>query len=355
MGSWLTLFHQLQVERDLMGHDLAVVGHHTHEPFLLLVILIVSAPSNFALRDTLRSTWLKLTPKDGKNTKHLFVIGTEDLLPDMARRVDQEQQIHGDLLLLPEVVDSYQNLTLKLTESLIFISSSLPFRYVLKCDDDTFVRVDAVLDELEERQARLKGKPSSNSNPGGETCFFWGFFDGRAKVNKKGKWKEEEYNLCDLYLPYALGGGYVISKKCSDFIVRNQAVLKTYSNEDVTVGTWLSVIQHEKKYLLYFFKLSNDFYNFWSTINFVYFLLIYIFFLNLDRHDIRFDTEYESRGCSNKYLVQHKITQAEMIERYQNLIKSGKLCAEEFRRRPSYEYDWTAPPSQCCKRNSTII
>jgi len=111
----------------------------------------------------------------------------------------------------------------------------------------------------------------------------------------------------------------VINKLCSDFIVRNQAVLRTYSNEDVTVGTWLSVINHEK------------------------------------RHDVRFDTEYQSRGCSNKYLVQHKITQAEMIERYQHLVKTGKLCPEEFKRRPSYEYDWKVPPSQCCKRNATII
>lgn len=38
-----------------------------------------------------------------------------------------------------------------------------------------------------------------------------------------------------------------MSKKCSDFIVRNQGVLKAYSNEDVTVGTWLSVINHEKR------------------------------------------------------------------------------------------------------------
>ncbi|CAL8142685.1 unnamed protein product [Orchesella dallaii] len=317
MGSWLTLFHQLQVERDLVGHDLNVVGHHTHEPFLLLVILIISAPRNFDLRDTLRSTWIKLSP-GGKSTKHLFVIGTQDLTPDLLRRVEQEHLVHGDLLLLPEIVDSYQNLTLKLTESLTYISSSVPFRYVLKCDDDSFVRVDAVVEELEERQARIRGKPTSKQNAG-EKCYFWGFFDGRARVNKKGKWKEEDYNLCDLYIPYALGGGYVINKLCSDFIVRNQATLRTYSNEDVTVGTWLSVISHEK------------------------------------RHDVRFDTEYQSRGCSNKYLVQHKITQAEMIERYQHLVKTGKLCPEEFKRRPSYEYDWTVPPSQCCKRNATII
>lgn len=219
MGSWLTLFHQLQMERDLVDHDITVTGHHTHEPFLLLVILIISAPANFDLRDTLRSTWLKLGSKE-KGTKHLFVVGTQDLTPTIARRIDQEQLIHSDLLLLPEIVDSYQNLTLKLTESLTYVSSSVPFRYVLKCDDDSLVRVDAVVEELEERQLRLRGKGIK----GTEQCYFWGFFDGRAKVNKRGKWKEADYNLCDLYLPYALGGNCkfiqsIYFKSVTDFTV----------------------------------------------------------------------------------------------------------------------------------------
>ena len=73
------------------------------------------------------------------------------------------------------------------------------------------------------------------------------------------------------------------------------------------------------------------------------------------RHDVRFDTEYMSRGCDNSYLVQHKISQAQMIERYKNLVTYDKLCPSEFRKRASYEYDWRVPPSQCCKRNSSII
>lgn len=247
MGSWLTLFHQLQVERDLINHDLTVVGHHTHEPVVLLVILVISAPGNFDLRDTLRTSWIRLTPQRPATVKHLFVVGTQDLDQTIARRINQEELINNDMLLLPDVVDSYKNLTLKLTESLTEISSSVPFRYVLKCDDDTFVRIDAIVEELEEREASLKGKLTADGHHAGDQCFFWGFFDGRARVQKKGKWKEEEYNLCDLYLPYALGGGYVMSKKCSDFIVRNQAALKTFSNEDVTLGTWLAVIKSEKK------------------------------------------------------------------------------------------------------------
>ena len=45
-----------------------------------------------------------------------------------------------------------------------------------------------------------------------EQGLYWGFFDGRAPVMKKGKWAEKDYKLCDKYIPYALGGGYVLSQ-----------------------------------------------------------------------------------------------------------------------------------------------
>jgi galactosylxylosylprotein 3-beta-galactosyltransferase len=41
---------------------------------------------------------------------------------------------------------------------------------------------------------------------------YWGFFDGRAPVQIQGKWAEKDYKICDRYLPYALGGGYVLSQ-----------------------------------------------------------------------------------------------------------------------------------------------
>ncbi len=44
-----------------------------------------------------------------------------------------------------------------------------------------------------------------------ENSLYWGFFDGRAPVQKSGKWAESNYVLCDTYVPYALGGGYVLS------------------------------------------------------------------------------------------------------------------------------------------------
>ena len=65
-------------------------------------------------------------------------------------------------------------------------------------DDDSYVQLPQVLEELKHSNFPEK--------------LYWGFFDGRAPVWDKGKWAESEYRLCDKYLPYALGGGYVLSK-----------------------------------------------------------------------------------------------------------------------------------------------
>ena len=70
-------------------------------------------------------------------------------------------------------------------------------KYLLKVDDDSYVQLPLVLEELK------------NSNF--DKSLYWGFFDGRAPVWLKGKWAEKEYHLCDKYIPYALGGGYVLS------------------------------------------------------------------------------------------------------------------------------------------------
>ena len=36
----------------------------------------------------------------------------------------------------------------------------------------------------------------------------------------KGKWAEADYNLCDKYIPYAQGGGYVLGWQVLKHIVR---------------------------------------------------------------------------------------------------------------------------------------
>lgn len=88
---------------------------------------------------------------------------------------------------------------------------------------------------------------------------------------------------------------------------------RLFKSEDVSVGTWLSSVS------------------------------------NIDRlHDIRFSTEWNSRGCLNLYVIYHKISIDEMRKMYQNIKNTGFPCIEENVRRKYYMYNWTVEPSKCC-------
>jgi len=267
-------------------------------PSFSLLILVISSPGNSAIRKVIRDTWLSVSKKN-HNFKALFVLGSRNLNSKDEYEISQEKSLYDDILLLP-LFDSYSTLTNKVLKSIEFSNKNYRFDYLLKCDDDTFVDIEKVIEELKEK-----------SDPN----LYWGFFDGRAQVQTRGKWAEPDYRLCDRYIPYALGGGYILGKNLVDFLAKNAHMLQLYTSEDTSVGSWLAgTVAHRV-------------------------------------HDPRFDTEWKSRGCSNKYLVTHKQTVADMKIKWKRLVKSGTLCdGEETKVRLSYQYDWDKPPSECCAR-----
>lgn len=172
-------------------------------------------------------------------------------------------------------------------------------------DDDSFVQLPLVLEDLK--------------NTNFEESLYWGFFDGRAPVFNKGKWAEKDYHLCDKYIPYALGGGYVLSQNLVQFITDNAKYLQKFKSEDVSVGTWLGPLKIHRI------------------------------------HDVRFDTEFRSRGCSNQYLVSHKQSVEDFRSKHYSLEAKGQLCEKETQLRKSYVYNWNEVPSKCCLRNDSSL
>ena len=266
------------------------------------MISFVSGLKSFERRDVIRQTWL-LNHKQ-LNVCVFFAIGTSKLTESEKQTLDYELSNQGDLLLLPELEDSYKTLSEKVLQSLVWIDHNVKFKFLLKSDDDTYARLDVILKELKE-------KPTER--------LYWGFFDGRSKVKRRGKWEEKHWFLSDLYLPYALGGGYVLSGDLVHFVSQNAEYLQLYNSEDISMGTWLAP-------------------------------------LNIHRvHDPRFNTEFKSRGCLNEYIVTHKQSSEDMKNLYKNLKDTGLLCQRQFKRRLSYIYNWDVPPSQCCIRNDSAV
>jgi len=268
-------------------------------PSVSLLVLVLSSPGNNQLRSTIRQTWLSLSKKN-HNFQSYFVVGDRGLNTKQVYDLAQEKSRHSDLVVLP-LHDTYADLTKKLVKTLEFANKNFKFDFVLKCDDDTFVDVERVVAELAELQ---------------DPFLYWGFFDGRAPVQTRGKWADSSYKLCDRYVPYALGGGYVLGRELVSFIAENARMLELYNSEDAAMGAWLGG-----------FKVTR-------------------------KHDTRFDTEWKSRGCSNKFLVTHKQTEADMKIKWNRLTKYGNICeGAETKVRLSYNYDWSKPPSECCVRS----
>lgn len=217
-----------------------------------LIILILSAPLNFNRRNAIRETWLKLHDRDRTvesaklgNAKHYFVVGGLGLNSMQVRGINDEQLKHNDILILP-LIDSFTNLTYKVLKSFEWLNEQydfgLTYKYVLKCDDDSFVRLDSLMHEMSHLELiyiksgsvpvndisspYLRVNFQANRFVPGEVEFYWGYFKGNARIKSSGKYKENNWILCDSYLPYAQGGGYILSKNLVTYIAQNANYLR---------------------------------------------------------------------------------------------------------------------------------
>ena len=174
------------------------------ETFLLIIVL--SSPTNKERRSIIRETWANTHKTVRDNYLMYFILGHQELSAEIAQDLQDEKSQYKDILALP-LFDSYQTLTAKVLAAFVQLNRNVKFKYLLKVDDDSYVQLPVLIDELK------------NSNF--EKELYWGFFDGRAPVQSKGKWVEKDYKLCDRYIPYALGGGYVISQVSLNFFKLN--------------------------------------------------------------------------------------------------------------------------------------
>lgn len=268
---------------------------------IYFLVVIFTSPENFVRRQGIRQTWL-LT-KGNSSIKHYFALGSNSLSHKEITSLKQEHNSYKDLLILSSFRDSYSKLSEKLLHVLQWISENVNYKFLLKVDDDSFVHLEALLNVLQKM-------PQEN--------LYLGFFDGNANVKTIGKWKEKRWFLCDRYLPYAKGGGYVLSQDLVQLIALISGHLTLYQNEDVSLGTWLAPFDVKRI------------------------------------HEPNFDTEFQSRGCLNSYLITHKQTISMMERMYKTLKTTGNICASEYKIRNSYVYNWNVPPSQCCSRSKDV-
>lgn len=280
-------------------HVVSLVSGCPDRP-LHLVILILSAPSSSLRRTAIRGTWAHDYRNRVVKATTKFLIGIYELDYEKVNSITQEQEMFGDILILKNLKDSYSNLSAKVLLGMQWANSNMEFDYLVKVDDDSYVRVEATSNALRKLSC--------------DQHLYWGYFMGHAYPEPSGKWAEQKWFHCPHYLPYAMGGGYVISQRTVKMLMKFSHRLILYNNEDVTVGNWLAPYRLNRK------------------------------------HDLRFNVESLSHGCNNGYLITHKERVRTFYAKYTSLIRNGTLCTEEKEVRPAYVYNWTVSPLNCCKR-----
>jgi hypothetical protein len=208
------------VRRDSFGMPLFGAARH-----FALVVGVLSAPGNADERQACRATWFRLAPA-GDDVLFMFAIGASgDDAVDA--RVRAEQQQHGDVLLLP-LRESYRRLVFKTAALYDYVAQrrDVSFDFLLKTDDDSFVRLDRLLPLL--RGVR-------------EPAVYWGSHNTNVKRQSSPahKWADPLWRE-DVYPPYALGSAYALSsdlvQKLASLSIDNRPMFPV---EDVATGIWL--------------------------------------------------------------------------------------------------------------------
>ncbi|KAG0500757.1 hypothetical protein HPP92_000829 [Vanilla planifolia] len=191
-----------------------------------LFIGILSATNHFAERMAVRKTWMQYSAIKLSNVVARFFVA---LSPrnEINLVLKREADYFGDIIILP-FIDRYELVVLKTIAICEFGVRNLTAAHVMKCDDDTFVRVDVVLREI----SKFAAKKS----------LYMGNLNLLHRPLRHGKWAVtyEEWPE-EVYPPYANGPGYIISSDIASFIVSKHAnqTLRMFKMEDVSMGMWV--------------------------------------------------------------------------------------------------------------------
>ncbi|KAJ9173286.1 hypothetical protein P3X46_016437 [Hevea brasiliensis] len=205
-----------------------------------LFIGVFSTANNFERRMAVRRTWMQYPAvKTGAVAVRFFVGLHRNQMVN--EQLWNELQTYGDIQLVP-FVDYYNLITWKTVAICTFGAEVISANYVMKTDDDAFVRVDEVLASLRRTNIRhglLYGLINYNAQP---------------HRNPNSKWyiSVEEWPE-SFYPPWAHGPGYVVSQDIAKAVYKRhkKGQLKMFKLEDVAMGIWIAEMKKGSLHVTY--------------------------------------------------------------------------------------------------------
>lgn len=255
----------------------------SHKPLDLLVG-VFSTANNFKRRMAVRRSWMQYPAvRSGAVAVRFFVGLHKNLLVN--EELLNEAQTYGDTQLMP-FVDYYSLITWKTVAICVFGTEVLSAKYVMKTDDDAFVRVDEVmasLNKINVNHGLLYGLINSDARPHRDPNSKW--------YISAEEWSEETYP------PWAHGPGYVVSQDIAKEVYRKHKTgdLKMFKLEDVAMGIWIA--EMKKKGMKVVYSKEERVYN---------------------------------EGCKDNYVVAHYQSPREMLCLWQKLQErnEAKCCGD---------------------------
>jgi hypothetical protein len=213
-----------------LAHSALCDGHASPEPKMLVAVLAAPTARSLRSRILLRKTWFQLAPPEAGVVIRFFFARNENgtISDDLAAEADREHD-----MVFVDTLEAYKNLFRKV--NLIFKwvvdwCSGTP--YVLKTDDDSFVRVDQLLGLMKELPATrlyygsfLRGMPARIRNK-------------TTKVLTNNPLPGNTQNA-PTWPAYASGAGYLVSHDVASAIAYPPLPLDIQSAEDRGIGVQL--------------------------------------------------------------------------------------------------------------------
>ncbi|CAF2161312.1 BnaA07g09340D [Brassica napus] len=194
-----------------------------------LVIGVFSTANNFKRRMAVRRTWMQYDDVRSGRVAVRFFVGLHKS-PIVNLELWNEARTYGDVQLMP-FVDYYSLISWKTLAICIFGTEVDSAKFVMKTDDDAFVRVDEVLLSLSlinNTRGLVYGLINSDSQPIRNPASKW--------YISYEEWPEEKYP------PWAHGPGYIVSRDIAESVSKlfKEGNLKMFKLEDVAMGIWIA-------------------------------------------------------------------------------------------------------------------
>lgn len=248
-------------------------------------------------RAAVRNSWASDIRLDKRADLRFFTMGQKE-----GRSPTADIQGESDLTVLPEV-DSYHALTNKTVHLLLWALKHTEARYIVKVDDDVFVRAQAVLDALD--------------TPAFAPPLFWGRVSRNTKPERKPKNKyfvsELEYNYSH-YPNFITGNAYVMSRDVAERITgyvskeRPGEQQKWLPLEDVQLGLWAFAAG---------VRLHDD-----------------------PKHFLCCGDRYPEQACQESAFAVHYVSPDKMVKMHHQFRRDGRMCLRDPFTPPANAKTW---------------